>query len=65
MTIGEGLLSHNKQPLQLNYSVAELMRQECFRLMQQKMQARAQELQEMLKTRETCPGFVKVNLSCQ
>lgn len=60
MTISEGLLSHSKQPLQLSYSVAELMRQECLRMVQQKMQARAQELQELLKTRETCPGFVKV-----
>ena len=60
MTIGEGLLSHKQQSLQLNYSVAEMMRQERNRLIEQKIRARMVELEELLKMRETCPGFFKV-----
>lgn len=62
MTIGEGLLSHKQQPLQLNYNVVELMRQECNMLIEQKMKARSQELEDLLRNRETCPGFVRVIL---
>ena len=61
MTIGEGLLSQRQQPLQLYYNVVELMRQECKWLVEQKMMARSKELEDLLRTRDTCPGFVRVH----
>lgn len=60
LTVGEGFLAQ-KQPTQLNYSVAELLQKECVRVVQEKIRARQMELQDLLKTSETCPGFVRVH----
>lgn len=38
----------------------QLLRRECQKAVHQKMAARAAELEVLLKTQETCPGFLKV-----
>ena len=65
MTISEGLLSQKPQEQHLNYSVAALMKQECDKMVGRRISARAAELEQMLQTKATCPGFLRVGHSVQ
>ena len=60
MTISEGLLSQKPQEQHLNYSVAALMKQECDTMVGRRISARTAELEQMLQTKATCPGFLRV-----